>query len=175
MTVSRDSAAYQAVAEGAKGPHASLRIWLRLLACSSLVEGEVRRKLREDFECTLPRFDVLAQLESASRESVEGLTMSELSRRLMVTNGNLTALVERLVQEGMVSRASSPSDRRTQIVRLSVEGRRALNSMAPQHEAWINSLFSSLNDDDRASLYDLLGKLRGSIRMSLDGTHAEKA
>jgi DNA-binding MarR family transcriptional regulator len=169
MTVSRDSAAYTAVAEGAKGPHASLRIWLRLLACSSLVEGEVRRRLREEFECTLPRFDVLAQLDSASRESVEGLTMSELSRRLMVTNGNLTALVERLVQEGLVSSAASPTDRRTQIVRLSVEGRRALNTMAPKHEGWINGLFTELDDDDRAALYSLLGKLRGSIRSSLEG------
>jgi DNA-binding MarR family transcriptional regulator len=168
MTVSRDSSAYTAVAEGAKNPHASLRIWLRLLACSSLVEGEVRRRLRDEFECTLPRFDVLAQLDAASRESVEGLTMSELSRRLMVTNGNLTALVERLVQEGMVSRAASPSDRRTQIVRLSVEGRRALNTMAPKHEAWINSLFAGMEEDDRVALYQLLGKLRGSIRSSLE-------
>lgn len=173
MTVSRDSAAYQAVAEGAKGPHASLRIWLRLLACSSLVEGEVRRRLRDEFECTLPRFDVLAQLDSASRESVEGLTMSELSRRLMVTNGNLTALVERLVQEGMVSRTSSPTDRRTQIVRLSVEGRRALTSMAPQHEGWINSLFAGLDDEDRAQLYELLGKLRTSVRTALDEAPSE--
>ncbi len=173
MTVSRDSAAYQAVAEGAKGPHASLRIWLRLLACSSLVEGEVRRRLRDEFECTLPRFDVLAQLDSASREAVEGLTMSELSRRLMVTNGNLTALVERLVQEGVVSRSAAPADRRTQIVRLSVEGRRALNSMAPKHEAWINGMFSALDDEDRAILYALLGKLRGSIKESLDAEPAQ--
>jgi DNA-binding MarR family transcriptional regulator len=167
MTVSRDSAAYQAIADSDQGPHASLRLWLRLLACSSQVEGEVRKRLRDEFECTLPRFDVLNQLENASREQIDGLTMSDLSRRLMVTNGNLTALVERLVQEGMVSREASPSDRRTQVVKLSLEGRRALALMSPQHEMWINGMFAGLDDEDRSVLYGLLGKLRGSITTSL--------
>lgn len=167
MTVSRDSAAYQSIAENAKGPHASLRLWLRLLACSSQVEGEVRKRLRDEFECTLPRFDVLAQLDAASREQLDGLTMSDLSRRLMVTNGNLTALVERLVQEGLVSREASPSDRRTQVVKLSLEGRRALAQMSPKHELWINGMFAGLDDEDRSLLYGLLGKLRGSVSTSL--------
>src|SRR6478735_2858684 len=83
---------------------ASLRSWLRLLECSTLVEGEVRRRLRDEFDTTLPRFDLLAQLDLAQRERVPGLTMSELSRRLMVTNGNLTSLVERLVHERLISR-----------------------------------------------------------------------
>ena len=148
------------------GQHDSLRLWLRLLACSSLVEQRVRSRLREEFGITLPRFDVLAQLDAAARDDVQGLTMSELSRRLMVTNGNLTGLIERLVQEGLVSRAASATDRRTQIVRLSAAGRRALQAMAPQHEQWINDLFEGLTDDDRLRLHELLGKLRGSIRHS---------
>ncbi|MEP6992345.1 MAG: hypothetical protein ABJA80_15545, partial [bacterium] len=74
----------------AAASHASLRTWLRLLTCSNLVERAVRRRLRDDFDTTLPRFDVLAQLDAAARDAVQGLTMSELSRRLMVTNGNLT-------------------------------------------------------------------------------------
>jgi DNA-binding MarR family transcriptional regulator len=147
--------------------HSALRSWLRLLACSSLVEGEVRRRLRADFGITLPRFDLLAQLDAASRESVKGLTMSELSRRLMVTNGNLTGLVERLVQERLVSRAASATDRRTQIVRLTPAGRRALHAMTPAHEAWIDSLFGELSPDDHVQLQALLGKLRGSIRHAL--------
>jgi DNA-binding MarR family transcriptional regulator len=144
--------------------HASLRVWLRLLACSSLVERQVRSRLREEFGITLPRFDVLAQLEAASRDDVRGLTMSELSRRLMVTNGNLTGLIERLVQEGLVNRAASATDRRTQIVHLSAAGRRALHAMAPRHERWIDEMFEELSADDREQLYVLLGKLRGSIR-----------
>lgn len=147
--------------------HASLRIWLRLLACSSLVERQVRSRLREEFDTTLPRFDVLAQLDAAARDSVRGLTMSELSLRLMVTNGNLTGLIERLVQEGLVSRAASATDRRTQIVRLSAAGRRALHAMAPHHEQWITEMFHDLSADDRTQLHSLLGKLRASVRHSL--------
>ena len=150
-------------------PHAALRTWLGLLACSSLVEREVRRRLREEFGTTLPRFDVLAQLDAAQRSDTHsaGLTMSELSRRLMVTNGNLTGLVERLVREGVVSRASSAIDRRTQIVRLTHAGKRALDAMAPAHEQWIEKLFGNLSSHDRAQLHALLGRLRTSIRQSL--------
>jgi DNA-binding MarR family transcriptional regulator len=152
----------------ASGEHAALRTWLRLLTCSSLVEGEVRRRLRGEFGITLPRFDVLAQLDAASRGSVHGLTMSELSRRLMVTNGNLTGLIERLVQERLVSRAASATDRRSQIVRLTPAGKRALDAMTPAHESWIDSLFDELSAEEMAQLHALLGRLRGSIRHSLD-------
>jgi len=149
----------------------ALRTWLRLLACTSLVERAVRRRLRERFATTLPRFDVLAQLDAAERDGdgpAAGLTMSELSQRLMVTNGNLTGLVERLAEERLVRRAPSPRDGRVQLVRLTVAGKRALDAMAPEHQAWIDAMFAGLGDDDRARLYDLLGALRGSIRASLD-------
>lgn len=150
-------------------PHAALRTWLGLLACSNLVEREIRRRLREEFDTTLPRFDVLAQLDAAQRTDAgaNGLTMSELSRRLMVTNGNLTGLIERLAQEGVVSRASSAVDRRSQIVRLTPAGKRALDAMVPAHEQWIEELFADLSSYDRAQLQALLGRLRTSIRQSL--------
>ena len=169
MSPARASAARRAAT--APNGHASLRVWLRLLTCSSLVERQVRSHLRDDFGITLPRFDVLAQLEAASRDDVQGLAMSELSRRLMVTNGNLTGLIERLVQEGLVSRAASATDKRTQIVRLSPAGRRAVHAMAPRHEQWIDEMFEDLSADDRAQLYTLLGKLRGSIRQTLSEDH----
>ena len=170
-TTARMSAARRATTASVADQHESLRLWLRLLACSSLVEQQVRSRLREEFGITLPRFDVLAQLDAASRDDVQGLTMSELSRRLMVTNGNLTGLIERLVQEGLVSRAASATDRRTQIVRLSAAGRRALHAMAPEHERWIDGMFAELSLDDRTQLHALLGKLRGSIRQSLAEDH----
>ena len=165
MSPSRTSAARRS--RPVPNQHESLRVWLRLLTCSNLVEGRVRSRLREEFDITLPRFDVLAQLDAAARDDVHGLTMSELSRRLMVTNGNLTGLIERLVQEGLVSRAASATDRRTQIVRLSAAGRRALHVMAPQHEQWIDEMLAELSADERAQLYALLGKLRDSIRHSI--------
>jgi DNA-binding MarR family transcriptional regulator len=153
-------------------PHAALRTWLGLLGCANLIERQVRRRLREEFDTTLPRFDVLAQLEAAQRTEAgaDGLTMSELSRRLMVTNGNLTGLVERLAQEGVVSRASSAVDRRSQIVRLTEAGQQALDAMLPAHELWIEELFADLSSYDRAQLQALLGRLRASIRHSLTET-----
>lgn len=146
----------------------SLRAWLRLLACTTLVENEVRARLRTRFDTTLPRFDVLAQLDSAERQGVRGLTMSELSQRLMVTNGNLTGLVERLTRERLVSRAVSPSDGRVQIVRLTAAGKRALDTMTPEHHAWIDGMFADLTDDERTALHGLLGKLRTSTRTWID-------
>ncbi len=148
-------------------PRASLRTWLRLLACTNLVEREVRGRLRDQFDTTLPRFDVLAQLDAASRESKAELTMSDLSRRLMVTNGNLTSLIGRLVREGLVKRETLPTDRRTQIVRLTAQGKRSLDAMTPAHQHWIDSLFAELTPTDRARLYELLGKLRTSVQNSL--------
>jgi len=146
----------------------AVRTWLRLLACTTLIEREVRGRLRARFETTLPRFDVLAQLDAAERQSVRGLTMSELSQRLMVTNGNLTGLVERLLHERLVSRAASPSDGRVQIVRLTATGKRALDTMAPEHHAWIDEMFAGLAADERAQLFTLLGRLRASVRGALE-------
>jgi DNA-binding MarR family transcriptional regulator len=146
----------------------SLRMWLRLLACSNLVEREVRGRLRDQFDTTLPRFDVLAQLDAASREPQRELTMSELSRRLMVTNGNLTSLVERLVKEGSVRRETSPTDRRTQVVRLTAAGKRSFDLMAPEHQRWIDSLFSGLSTTEQTLMFELLGKLRNSVQQSLE-------
>jgi DNA-binding MarR family transcriptional regulator len=137
-----------------------LRTWLRLLACTNLIEGRVRRRLREQFDTTLPRFDLLAQLDAAHDETPDGLTMSELSRRLMVTNGNLTGLVDRLVREGLVARVVSPPDRRTQMISLTRAGKHALDSMTPVHAAWIHEMFDGLSESEQRQLYRLLGKLK---------------
>ena len=159
--------------ETADDAQAALRTWLRLLACTSLVEREVRARLRQHFDTTLPRFDVLAQLDAAAR-SADGdpmagaLTMSELSERLMVTNGNLTGLVARLVRERLVSRAASPIDRRVQRVRLTASCKRALDAMTPVHRRWIGALFAGLSPEERAQLDTLLGKLKTTVRRTLD-------
>ena len=159
--------------ESADDAQAALRTWLRLLACTSLVEREVRARLREHFDTTLPRFDVLAQLDAAARSgadepAVGALTMSELSERLMVTNGNLTGLIARLVRERLVSRAASPTDRRVQRVRLTASGKRALDAMTPAHQRWIGALFGGLSPEERAQLDALLGKLKTTIRHMID-------
>ncbi|NML42948.1 MarR family transcriptional regulator [Ramlibacter sp. G-1-2-2] len=134
----------------------ALRLWLRLLTCTQLVEKQVRTLLRERFDTTLPRFDLMAQLERAPA----GLKMNELSRRMMVTGGNVTGITDQLVTEGLVERIDVEGDRRAYRVRLTPKGRKLFNDMARQHEDWIVEAFSSLNEKDIGTLHKLLGKVK---------------
>src|SRR5215467_5492539 len=123
------------------GDHESeLRLWLRLLTCTTLIEGEVRRRLRQEFDVTLPRFDLMAQLD----KTPDGMMLGELSSRMMVSNGNVTGLVERLVADGLLARKPAPNDRRAQIVRLTPAGRRVFRAMARAHEGWILRIFAEI-------------------------------
>lgn len=137
-----------------------LRLWLRMLTCTTLIESEVRRRLRTAFGLTLPRFDLMAQLERAP----EGLTLGELSRRLMVSNGNVTGLVERLAESGQVERVPHPVDRRIVHVRLTPAGRAGFAEMARPHAAWIGELFSGLTAEEAGLLMRLLGRLKQSVQ-----------
>jgi len=141
-----------------------LRIWLRLLTCTSLIESRVRGRLRTNFATTLPRFDMLAQLDMAARESREGLTMGELARRLLVSNGNLTGLTSRLVKEGLVTRATSSHDRRAQRVRLTAAGKRAFDAMAADHRRWIESMLAGMDGAESKQLYELMGRLKDKVQ-----------
>ena len=133
-----------------------LRLWLRLLACSQLIEKRVRAGLREQFDTTLPRFDLMAQLE----RHPEGLKMKELSHRLMVTGGNVTGITDQLVAEGLVERTSVEGDRRAFRVRLTERGRAIFTEMAEQHEHWIVQAFEGLSARDLDQLHRLLGKVK---------------
>lgn len=139
--------------------HTDLRVWLRLLACTTLIENRVRRGLRSEFATTLPRFDVMAQLD----RSPEGLTMGALSRRLMVSNGNVTGIVDRLVGEGLVARRAEESDRRSHRVRLTPAGKCAFDTMTPVHEHWIEDALASLDATDKSRLLNVLGALRSTL------------
>lgn len=143
---------------------ATLRTWLRMLACTNIVEGRVKGLLRENFDTTLPRFDLLAQLDSSRKDFPNGLSMSDLSRRMMVTNGNITGLVDRLARERLISRSVDPNDRRTQLVRITDSGRESLERMTPNHQSWISSMFSALSEAERKQLYELVGKLKASAQ-----------
>jgi DNA-binding MarR family transcriptional regulator len=148
----------------APGDHkAELRLWLRLLATNTLIETEIRRRLRERFEVTLPRFDLMAQLE----RKPHGMTLGELSQRMMVTNGNVTGLVDRLLAEDVISRKQHKSDRRSHIVSLTEKGRRQFAKMAKEHEDWIAGMFGELSQNDVAALTKLLGKLKASARAAI--------
>ncbi len=134
----------------------ALRLWLRLLTCTQIVEKQVRGHLRERFDTTLPRFDLMAQLERAP----DGLKMNELSRRMMVTGGNVTGITDQLASEGLVDRVDVEGDRRAYRVRLTAKGRKLFHEMAAQHEAWIVEAFSGLSEKDMGTLHRLLGKVK---------------
>ena len=136
--------------------HRALRIWLRLLTCTQLVEREVRSRLREQFNTTLPRFDLMAQLD----RHPEGLKMNALSRMLMVTGGNVTGVVDQLEKEGLVERLDAPDDRRAFRIRLTKAGERAFAEMARAHEEWIVELLAGLTKKEHEELLRLLAKLK---------------
>ena len=142
-----------------------LRLWLRLLTCSNLIEGEVRRRLRERFDVTLPRFDLMAQLDKAP----DGMTLSDLSKRMMVSNGNLTGLVDRLAASGHLDRQVSRTDRRAQVIRLTAAGRAEFRAMAAEHEGWIADLFGDLTRREQEDLMRLLAKTKMSARRAIAG------
>jgi DNA-binding MarR family transcriptional regulator len=138
----------------------ALRLWLRLLTCTQLIERQLRAALREQFDTTLPRFDLMAQLERVP----EGLRMSELSRRLMVTGGNVTGVTDQLVAEGLVERIGVESDRRVWRVRLTEAGQRAFADMARAHEQWVVQALEALTPREIDTLYRLLGKVKTHVR-----------
>ena len=142
----------------------ALRLWLRLLTCTNLVEAPLRTRLRQQFNGSLPRFDLMAQLD----RHPGGLKMRELSRRLMVTGGNVTGLTDRLVAEGLVEKHDDLADGRATTVQLTAEGRRQFRAMARQHENWVAELLGGLNAAQQSQLFDLLGHLKDSIPQAPD-------
>jgi len=146
--------------------HAALKLWLRMLASTTHIEAEIRRRLRERFDISLARFDYMAQLYRYR----DGLKMRDLSRYLMVTGGNVTGLTDDLAHDGLVVRESSPSDRRAWIVRLTPKGRRQFETMAQEHEDWILELFAGLDAKTVQQLYQQLGELRVHLVRSEQGS-----
>ena len=142
-----------------------LRLWLRLFTCKELIESEVRRRLRASFDVTLPRFDLMAQLDRAPK----GMTLGELSQRMMVSNGNVTGLVERLVEQGLIDRRPSEKDRRAQIVTLTAEGRRFFRAMARANANWIGEMLAELSQADIEALLRLLAKTKTAALRAIGG------
>jgi DNA-binding MarR family transcriptional regulator len=142
-----------------KGDHQALRLWLRLLSCTVRIENHVRLRLRREFNTTLPRFDLMAQLE----RTAGGLRMNELSRQLMVSGGNVTGITDQLEREGLVVRAPCPGDRRAFTVKLTVTGLKRFREMAARHEQWIVELLGGLTREEQESMISELWKLKKHI------------
>jgi DNA-binding MarR family transcriptional regulator len=139
----------------------SLRVWLRMLAATTIIEKTIRNHLKAQFDSTLPRFDVLSVLDRQDG----AMTMSELSGRLLVSNGNVTGLVSRLVEDGMIVREADPDDRRTQRVELTQAGRAQFRAMALEHEKLVDSLFDSVSDADMETLLALTTSLNTALHV----------
>lgn len=135
-----------------------LLLWIRLLRASRMIESELRERLKRDFNSTLPRFDVMAALFRAP----DGMLMSDLSRFLLVSNGNVTGIVDRLVSDGFVSRARRDGDRRTSIVTLTERGRDEFQRMARVHEDWIGDLLGDVDEADAKRLSNMLKSFRSN-------------
>jgi DNA-binding MarR family transcriptional regulator len=140
--------------------HLRLRLWVRLLRAARPIETELRRRLTHEFGVTLPKFDVMAAL--ARREA--GMSMTEVSRFLMVSNGNVTGLVDRLVAEGLVMRIANERDRRATFVRLTPMGLRLFRTMAEAHERWVNEILGAFSDEESETMIGLLDALRLEVR-----------
>ena len=142
----------------------AVRLWLRLLSCTMVIEKRIKRGLVEQFNTTLPRFDILAALDRAE----DGLSMGALGRALLVSNGNITGLVQTLARDGDVTMASAPGDRRTAIVSITEEGRARFKTMATAHHDWIADMFQSLSADERDALMTQLDRLKRSIALAVN-------
>lgn len=136
--------------------HLAVKVWLRLLSCSTQIERDIRELLRLRFGTTLPRFDYLAQLQ----RHPHGLRMSALSHYLMVSGGNITGLTDQLVAEGWVQRLADPADRRSLLVCLTAAGHAQFVAMAQEHEAWLTHMFAGCTVAFKKELYGMLGQLR---------------
>jgi DNA-binding MarR family transcriptional regulator len=150
--------------DGALAGQMNVRVWLRLLSCVTVIEKRLRRRFVAQFDTTLPRFDVMATLERYP----DGVSMGELSRALLVSNGNVTALVKQLESDGYASSRPAPEDRRSSIVALTDQGRRHFADLASAHRGWIQGMFAEMSDGDQIELYKLLAVLKHSIGSDQD-------
>jgi DNA-binding MarR family transcriptional regulator len=144
--------------------HQALKLWLRMLSSTVMIENEIRSRLRGEFGITLPRFDLMAQLE----RHPEGLRMGELSKRMMVTGGNVTGITDQLEQEKLVVRVPDPNDRRAYSVKLTAAGRRTFARMASVHEGWIAELLGGLTSAEKGKLIELLSKVKHHMNSPVD-------
>jgi DNA-binding MarR family transcriptional regulator len=142
-----------------EGQKLQLRLWLRILSITKMITQEIRRRLRAEFDATLAQFDLLAQLY---RER-DGLRLGELSRRTMVTNGNITGLVDRLEADGLIVRENVDGDRRVTVARLTKRGREIFAVMAKAHEGWLQELMGDVEDEAKARLLDQLAAVKRSV------------
>ncbi len=150
--------------------HRALKLWLRMLSCTNLIVSILRSRLQSAFSLSMARFEFLAQLE----RHPEGLRMSDISRRMMVSSGNVTSLADRLEANDLVVREVDARDRRAVKVRLTTSGQKFFAEVAQAHEGWVIELFEGLTEEEKNALYQLLGKLKEHVKEVANGASKEK-
>jgi len=168
---STELASQDAESRGHASGHQDLRLWLRTMAMYKLITNEVRRRLRLNFNMSLARFDLMAQLDSTGK----GIRMGEITSRLMVTTGNTTGLVDELVADGLIVRMPDPLSRRAFLVRITAKGRKLFRAAAKAHEDWMVEFYAGLSDDDKSTVFEILGRQKSYVltRLSASGTPIE--
>jgi DNA-binding MarR family transcriptional regulator len=158
------SADFEILVHGAReGQKSQLRLWLRMLSITKMISQEIRRRLRVEFGATLPQFDLLAQLY---REP-DGLRLGDLSRRTMVTNGNITGLADRLEADGLIVREMLNGDKRVTVAKLTRRGRETFAMMAKAHESWQRELMADVDEGTVATSLKLLATVKASVSRRL--------
>ena len=145
--------------DGEMADRSNVRLWLRLLTCTTVIEKRLKRRFADQYGITLPRFDVMAALDC----NPAGMTMGQLSQELLVSNGNVTGVVQTLARDNYISISPSPTDGRASIVRLTQLGRECFSGIAEAHHEWIDMMLEGLTRDQRSALYELLGALKTSL------------
>lgn len=148
-----------------KNGREGLRLWLHLITLTTVVEKNIRRNLKSEFETTLPRFDILATLERAGKK----MTMGDLTKKLLVSKGNVTGVVASLVKQGLLKRVRDEDDKRTHYLSLTPRGRKEFSKQAKAHQGWINDYFSGLEGGELSAMVDQLSKLKDTISKNHEG------
>lgn len=149
--------------DGTSHSKQSLRVWLRLAACNRIIEARIRRSFEVNFSTTLPRFDVLATLDHALSTTGKGLTMGELSKRLLVSNGNVTGIVNRLAGENYIRKTKQRADGRSHLVEFTPKGKKYFAELANAHEKWIDEILFEMSDEEMGSILPTLGKMKAIL------------
>ncbi|MCJ2131968.1 MarR family winged helix-turn-helix transcriptional regulator [Methylobacterium sp. E-045] len=135
-----------------------LRVWFRFIRLNRRVTAAMTAELR-GLGLSIPQFDVLSTLTER-----EGLTQQDLAARLYVTKGNVSGLIDRLVQAGFVERHAIPGDRRSHALRLTPAGTEIAARGIAAQKAYVARTLGTLPAHDIAAFEHLVLKWRDVAR-----------
>jgi DNA-binding MarR family transcriptional regulator len=127
-----------------------LRVWFRFVRLHRRVSSAIAADLRT-LGLSIPQFDLLSTLTEQ-----EGLSQQELAQRLYVTKGNVSGLLDRMVEAGLVERRATPDDRRSNALHLTPKGRSLAERGIAAQKAYVDRTLGTLDPRDLADLERLV-------------------